>query len=481
MPHRANLVIFMPDQLRAESIGCYGHPLVQTPNIDRLAAEGIRFENCFTQSPLCSPARCAMLTGWYPHVAGHRTVDHLLSPREPNLFKYLKASGYDVYWYGSNDVLAHERFGDSAAEWGFFAEAPEWKGAGNPWPFEDPRFYSFLYGEAGDAAQIPDSRRVERAIRVLTERRSPRPFCIFLPLFYPHPPFTAPAEFYGKYDPADLPPLRPPGENKPLFHELIRRSRRLDELDASLLRSNNAVYLGMVSFSDQLLGRLLDTVDESGHREDTAVVFCSDHGEWAGDYGLVEKWSNAMEDPLLRVPLIVRAPGGAQGHEVPEIVELIDLFATVMDLAGVEPQHTHFGRTLMPQIHGAAGDPERAAFAEGGYDATEPQAFAPARDFPTEHIYYPKIHLEASLPETITRTAMIRTRELKLVYRPSGTSELYDLAADPRELCNVHGRREYSGRQQELMVRLLENFVRTSDVIPPSLVDQRSMPPTTTR
>jgi len=477
MRDRPNLVIFMPDQLRAESIACYGHPLVRTPNIDRLAREGVRFEHCFTQYPLCSPARCGMLTGWYPHVRGHRNVYHLLRPEEPNLFKYLKAGGYDVYWYGSNDVLVHDRFEESATEWGFFADGPEWKGSGNPWSPEDPRYYSFLYGEAGEAEDIPDSRRVEAALRLLRERRSSRPFCLYLPLFYPHPPFTAPAEFYGMYDPADIPPLRPTGENKPEFHELIRRSRRLDELDASVLRAINAVYLGMVSFSDRLLGRVLDAVDAAGRREDTAVLFCSDHGEWAGDYGLVEKWSNGMEDPLLRVPLIVRAPGGARGHEVKEIVELIDVFGTVMDLAGLDAQHTYFGRSLVPQIRGATGDPERAAFAEGGYHATEQHAFAPARDFPKQHIYYPKIQLEASHPSSVARTAMIRTRDLKLVCRPDASNELYDLAADPCELRNVHGRPEYAGQQQKLMNHLLENLVRTSDVIPQALRDERSLPP----
>ena len=476
MPDKLNIVVFMPDQLRAESLGCYGHPLVRTPNIDRLAGEGVRFDSCTAQYPLCSPSRCSLLTGWYPHTAGHRNVYHLLQPHEPNLFKYLKSGGYDVYWYGSNDVLVHDGFAESATEWGFFAEGPEWSGKDNPWPREDPRYFSFLYNPGRERSEIPDYRRVEAAIRVLRERRSSRPFCIFLPLFFPHPPFTAPRGFYDMYDPDDLPPLRPAGTNKPRFYERIRSSRRLDRLDESVLRKINAVYLGMISYSDWLLGRLLDAVDSSGHREDTAVLFCSDHGEWAGDYGLVEKWSAAADDVLLRVPLIVRTPGGARGHVVREMVELLDVFATVMELAGLEAQHTHFATSLVPQANGARGDSERIAFAEGGYDATEPHAFAPAADFPEDHVYYPKIRLEADHPEAVTRTTIARTAELKLAFRPGGQSELYDLARDPRELDNVFEAPEYADRRRTLMDAMLAWYVRTSGVTPPGLGDQRPLP-----
>ncbi|MEZ4830703.1 MAG: sulfatase-like hydrolase/transferase [Caldilineaceae bacterium] len=90
----------------AESVGCYGHPLVQTPNMDALAAEGVRFDQCHVQHSVCTPSRCSMMTGWYPHVRGHRTLWHMLRPDEPNLLRYLKQKGYTVHWYGKNDLLA---------------------------------------------------------------------------------------------------------------------------------------------------------------------------------------------------------------------------------------------------------------------------------------------------------------------------------------------------------------------------------------
>jgi arylsulfatase A-like enzyme len=262
---RPNLVIFMPDQLRAESIACYGHPLVQTPNIDRLAQEGTRFDYCQCSYPVCTAARCSMLTGWYPHTAGHRTVYNLLKPGEPNLFKYLKQNGYDVYWYGKNDVLVHDRFAESATEWDFLADGPEWSGKDNPWPFEDRRYFSFLFKAKGDRMTFPDYARVRAAIKVLERPKYDKPFCIFLPLFFPHPPFTAPPEFYNKYSPDDVPALRPAQfRGKPAFYEAIHRSRRLNQLTGDEFSQINAVYLGMISYIDWLLGELLNTVDHTG-------------------------------------------------------------------------------------------------------------------------------------------------------------------------------------------------------------------------
>jgi choline-sulfatase len=200
-----NMILFMPDQLRAESIGCYGHPMVRTPNIDRLASEGTRFDYCQVASPLCPVSRCDMATGLPPHVSGHRMFGNLLQPHEPNLFRYLKQGGYDVYWYGRNDLLVQDGFGSSATEWDSFESGPAWMGSGNPWPKDDPHYFSFLYNEGGDRRDYPDYLRVRQAIEILEQRESDRPFCLYLPLFNPHPPFFAPQGFHDLYDPDSVP------------------------------------------------------------------------------------------------------------------------------------------------------------------------------------------------------------------------------------------------------------------------------------
>src|ERR671930_2639302 len=114
-----NFIIFNPDELRAESVGCIGldgngNPLARTPHMDRLAAEGTRFDQCHVQHTVCTPSRCSFMTGWYPHVRGHRTLWHPLRPEEPNLLRYLTEAGYDVRWYGKNDLLAQESIAASA-------------------------------------------------------------------------------------------------------------------------------------------------------------------------------------------------------------------------------------------------------------------------------------------------------------------------------------------------------------------------------
>jgi choline-sulfatase len=174
--------------------------------------------------------------------------------------------------------------------------------------------------------------------------------------------------------------------------------------------------------------------------------------------------------------LIVRAPGVKAGHVSREIVELYDVMATTLEMAGITAQHTHFAQSLLPQLHGQAGDPRRAAFCEGGYNTNEPQCFEPLDQFNSPaNPYYPKVALQNQQPDTITRSSMIRTQHHKLVYRPDDQSELYDLAKDPRELHNVYGHASYRKAQSDLFVQLMNWYVRTSDVAAKQL-DPRGFP-----
>lgn len=464
-----NFIFFMPDELRAESVGCYGHPLVQTPNMDALAADGVRFDQCHVQHSVCTPSRCSMMTGWYPHVRGHRTLWHLLQPHEPNLLRYLKEAGYTVHWYGKNDLLSLDSLADSV-------DVAESRGKGkfgpNPYAEDDPRYYSFLYAPYEDALEDHgDYANVQAGIDFL-ESKPEGPFILYLPLTYPHCPYSAPQPWHDQIDPERLPPLRPADlANRPAYHGLIRQTRRLDELDEAVLRKIGAVYLGMTSFVDWLLGRLLDALERSGLAEETAVFVFSDHGDYAGDYGLVEKWPSAAEDVITRVPLIARLPGGSRGHTVAEPVELFDLMATTLDLAGVAPRHTHFARSLVPQLQGAAGDGQRAVFCEGGYARHEPHTFEGRRDRDAfardrRNIYYPKGELQQSHPDSVGRTVMMRTATHKLVHRPTGVCEFYDLVRDPQELDNQYGAPDQGQIQAEMERRLLDWLIQTSDVTP---------------
>jgi len=466
-----NFVIFMPDEMRAECAGSYGHPLVQTPNLDRLAAEGTRFDAAYVQHPVCTPSRCSMFTGWYPHVAGHRTLWHLLRPHEPNLFKYLKQAGYDVRWYGKNDLLAVDSFADSVHE----ALPPAgYRNVGDRITKDpdDPHYDSFLAEPFPDGPwDTADACCVRRGIDFLRGRHD-RPFMLYLPLTLPHPWYSAPEPWHSMYKPEDVPAPRPPElAGKPMFHDLIRRTRNLGRLDEQEFRRIAAVYLGTITYVDYLFGELLKTLDETGLAGDTCVIHCADHGDWAGEFGLVEKWPSAMDDTITRVPFVIRAPGGEAGHVVGTPVELFDIMATVLDLAGVECRHTHFARSLVAQVNGAPGDADRAAYAEGGYDPHEPHCFEGrnAGDHAgrtPDNIYYQKGHLQQTDPASVCRAVMVRTGTHKLIYRTGDLCELYDMRADPRELNNLHGQAEAAEIQQELERRLLRFLVRTSDVTP---------------
>ena len=473
-----NFVFFQPDEMRAESLACYGHPLIRTPNYDGIAREGVRFEQCHVQNPQCVPSRVSMMTGLYPHCAGHRSNWHLLRPHEPHLFKYLHEAGYDIRWYGKNDLLA----ADSLSCITEFRE-PIGVERKNRHRFGEAAYYSF------DALpfdctreELGDTIKVRAGIDFLRSRKKgDAPFFLFLPLLQPHPFYTTHRDFYGMYDPDDIPALRPAElANKPDFYSLIRTYRRLNELPESSFRKLNAVYLGMISYTDWLLGELMAVMEEQDLLDDTALIVSSDHGDWAGDFGLVEKWPSDLSDPLTRVPLLVKAPGNKAGHVARGPVEMFDLMASVMELAGLPTTHTHFARSFVPQLRGEPEDPTRLVFAEGGYDPNEPHAFEgrwSKADPPIEGIYYPKGRQQQEVPESVCRATMLRSLDHKLIRRTAGQDELYDLTDDPQELDNRIDDPAMQETRATLEHQMLDWFLRTSDTVPVA-GDRRKFPPT---
>lgn len=470
-PSRPNIILYVPDEMRADALACYGNPVIRTPNYDRLAAQGTRFENCHVQFPVCGASRCSFLTGWPTSVRGHRSLYYFLRPEEPNLFRYLKDAGYEVIWLGKNDAFAADTFHSSVTVWKTGAVAPT--GAG-PAPLEvTAGITSMLLPPDGDRRSTNDYSLVQEAIGILERRESERPVCIFLALFNPHPPYSAPADFYHMYGAAALPPLIPPGDaRRPSFHRAIREAYGLERLTDESLRKVRAVYYGQVSYSDWLLGELMEAMQRTGRDRDTALIAFSDHGDYAGDYGLVEKWPSGLEDCLTHVPMIVRVPGGAAGVVAPDMVEAFDILATCLELAGTRAHHTHFSRSLLPQVMGRGGDPQRAAFTEAGYNTYEPQAFEPL----ITGLYGAKTRLQNEHPQTITRAASVRTRTHKLMVRPNGQSELYDCARDPGMRHNLFGESAVAAVQMSLQTRLLHWYINTSGIAPMDK-DGRDPPP----
>lgn len=466
-----NLILFFPDEMRADALGSYGNPVCRTPNFDRLAAQGTRFEQCHVQYPVCVQSRCSMLTGLPTATSGHRSLQYLLQPGEPNLFRYLRQAGYDVFIFGKNHVLAEPTFSDSVTAW---QQSPRRLSPGNLPDSLGPKGTTSMLWPAmgGDRRDTSDHDLIQYATSVLS-RQQDRPFCIFLAMFQPHPPYTVPQDFWDMYRGEDLPPLVPPGlPGKPSYHASMRAAYGLDRLSDADLRKVRAVYYGQVSYSDWLLGELMQAMEKTGRDKDTALFVSSDHGDYAGDYGLVEKWPSGLEDCLTHVPLIGRIPGGKPGVVAPDMVELFDIMPTMLGLAGTEATHTHFARSLLPQLHGGAGDPKRSAFSEGGYNVYEKQAFEPV----AKGLYGPKTSLEAISPADVSRSTSVRTPDHKLILRPQGQSELYDCKGDPQQRHNLIDDPALATVRGRLEQSLLYRYIHVSGV-PPLHKDSNEVPP----
>ena len=468
---RPNLVWFMPDQQRADTIGCFGNPVVQTPAIDSLAERGTRFTNAFVQHPVCGPSRVSQMTGWYPHTAGHRTLDNLLQPDEPNLLRLMKDAGYHVAFVGTRgDVFAPGVTESSTDFCGNLVE-PDPAALASMYsadvPEGSPAWWAFLFGSAGPGPVVDsDEAAIRTAERWIAEAApSDKPWLLWVPLLFPHPPFVAPEPFFSMHDRADMPARIPATGTGPKaqFMSAYRDIYGWNSVSDDDFTEIQAVYYGMVSRTDHQLQRLMDAVDRAGHADRTGWIYGTDHGEYLGDYGLVEKWPSGLDPQLTANPLIISLPGAAENKVCNELVEMVDLLPTCLELADTEAEHTHFGKSLVPLLTDPAPTvPHRdAAFCEGGFRTSDAHLLETAG-----WIYEPKGRLQRERPELVGKATCIRTAEWTYVHRLYEDDELYDRQADPYETANLAHRSEHQPTASALRSRLLDWLVETSDVIP---------------
>jgi arylsulfatase A-like enzyme len=483
LPH---ILIFNPDQWRGDVLGHMGNPAAFTPVLDRLvASEAVSFRNAFCQNPVCTPSRCSFMTGWYPHVRGHRTMYHMLHAErgEPVLLKTLKDAGYTVWWGGKNDLTpaqdGYEAFCDVKYRpdepvkpmWELDREA-EWRGE----PGSDT-YYSFYVGRqaAGPEGHYHDSdwANVLGAIDLIRNYDDDKPLCIYLPLTYPHPPYGVEEPWYSLIDRAKLPPRLPTPEGwagKPSLLKGIWERQRLQTWTEERWTELRATYYGMCARLDHQFGLLLDALRATGRYDDTAIFLFADHGDFTADYGLVEKTQNTFEDCLTRVPFIVKPPADVpcQPGIRDVLVELIDFPATVEALTGLAPDHTHFGRSLLPVLAGKTDVHRDAVFCEGGrlHEERHCMELESSSSQVPAGLYWPRVNLQTSEGPEHTKAVMCRTDRYKYVRRLYEQDELYDLRADPGELCNRIGDPALAGVQAALKDRLLTFFLETGDVVP---------------
>jgi arylsulfatase A-like enzyme len=478
--NRPNLLLFMTDQQRVDSIGAFGNAVVRTPNLDALAARGARFTQAFSQHSACAQSRIATMTGWYPHVAGHRTLDNLLKPWEPNVLATLRGAGYHVAWPGvRGDTFAP---GVTAASTDFFGylvppSLDAWAVSHREaFPPDHPMRHAHYAGRLDAGGPSPDEAAVQTAITLL-EGGLPEPFVLYVTLFAPHPPFAVEEPWFSLHDRADIPAPGPRGEGKPRFMDALRTASGLDRLTDGDWAEIAATYYGMVSRLDDQLGRLLVALDRAGVASRTVTFSYTDHGEYLGDFGLVEKWPSGLDDCLVRNPLVVAGPGVGTGAVLDGLVEMVDLVPTLCELADVEVGHVQFGRSLVAALEGRAdGGSRDAAFSEGGFRVDEETQ----NELRAEYPYDVKTSLLHDDPELVGRAVAMRTNEWTYVFRACEDDELYDRRADPRETVNVARHDANRETVRALRDRVLRWLVETSDVIPsardprmePALLDQ---------
>ena len=481
---RPHIVIFNPDQWRGDVLGHMGNAAAVTPNLDRLVEnDAVSFRGAFCQNPVCTPSRCSFMSGWYPHVRGHRTMTHMMAPDEPVLLKQLKDSGYFVWWGGKNDLVPAEIGYDSYCDIKYKPDRPITPGSnlhasdgwrGSP---DGDNYYSFFAGkcklpEGETEYSDSDWLMVRGAIDFIKNAPADKPLCIFLPLLYPHPPYGVESPYFESIGRSALPPRIPAPDwsGKPSILKGIHDNQGMAGWSEERFTELRAVYYGMCARVDAQLGLLVEALRDTGIYDDTALFFFSDHGDFTGDYGLVEKTQNTFEDCLTRVPLVIKPPKWVESKPGVRdaLVELIDFTATAQDWAGVTPGYTHFGRSLEPLITGKAEEHRDAVFAEGGRlmgeaHASEREALP---DPPERLLYYPRLIQQSKETGEHGKAVMCRTKRWKYVKRLYECDELYDLENDPGETTNRIGDPACAGVLAELKERMLRFFLETGDVVP---------------
>jgi len=484
MSPRPNLVIFNPDQWRGDVLGHLGNPAAITPNLDAWAAtEAVSFRNAFTQNTVCTPSRTSFMTGWYPHVRGHRTMFHMLRPDEPMLLKRLKDASYFVWWGGKNDLVPAQK---GFADYCDVKYSPSTHPPSRPvrpnlhllpgWRTEQgvPGYYSFYAGRIeGDP---PDGRyydsdwfHIEGAIDFIRDRPRDPPFCIYLPLFNPHVPYGVKDPWFSIVDRSKLPARAPVPDwtLKPSMLAGMYERQGIQSWTEEQWTELRAVYYGKCARVYHQFGLLMDALRETGVYDNTAVFVFADHGDLTGDYGVVEKCDNVFPDPLTRVPFLIKPPEGTPVRARVS-VELVDFPATVEALVGLEPTHTHFGRSLLPALAGDTDEHRDAVFTEGGRLHGEVHAMeleSGEHGWPTGH-YWPNLSLQQSEGPEHTKAVMCRTRDYKYVRRLYESDELYDLRADPQEVVNRINDPALAAVLSTLRDRMLTFFLETGDVVP---------------
>lgn len=453
MTDQPNILFIISDQMTAALTGVYGHPVVQTPQLERLAERGIRFDAAYTPFPLCSPGRACLMTGRHASAIGAWDNGALLPADQPTFAHYLSNAGYDtvlsgkMHFVGPDQVHGfRRRLNTDIYSSDFDWVRPEWialKETGGERCEEvmsqRPRYNA--QGYTGEGVQINvwhnalsyDEETHFRALEYLRVRgrtRDQGPFLLCASYHHPHEPFWPPQEYWDLYEGAEIDLPHFPANLDDTYSMMDRNlnayhgTRRYDLRDPEGLYRLRRAYYGLVTYMDRKVGELLDALEANGLADNTVVVFASDHGDMLCEKEMVQK--RGFYEWSCRVPLIVRFPDGWQGgttYTAP--VSLLDLLPTFAELAGVEQLLPHDGVSLLSQLE--------------------------QRE--TDRTVYAQAHEAVGMP-----CIMARQGQYKYNYIHGYAPQLFDLAADPGEWNNLADDPAYASIGETMRQALLRQF-----------------------
>jgi choline-sulfatase len=443
---RPNLLFLFSDQHARRIAGCYGDDVAITPNLDRLAADGVAFDHAYCPSPLCVPSRMAMLTAQHPYVQGCWTNDDYLRSDAATWLHAVGAAGYRptlagrLHSMGPDQLhgYAERRVGDHSPNWGGVPrhDLGVLDKANDPW-----RESLVRSGVGQSAYQVKDAETAAAACEYLREVALARrngdaaPFCLTVGFLLPHPPYVAWREDYARFDGRVRPPAcpQPPSPPHP-WEAWWRDNRGIADIDPNDALRARTAYYALVHRLDLLVGMVLRCLHDQGLDDDTLVVYSTDHGDQLGERGLW--WKHTLYEDSVRVPLLMRWPGRiAAGERRDQVVNLIDVAATMVDALGGPPLPHAQGQSLMPVIQDARAAWNNETFAEHCTD-----------------------RVPAWTGGRATQQRMVRSGTWKLIYTHGHVPQLFDLATDPHERQDLAADPAYAELRASLEARVLDGW-----------------------
>lgn len=453
-----NFILIYTDQQRADTIGYLGNDNISTPNLDKLCREGVAFTHGTTPSPVCMPARWCLHTGQWASTHKCYSNHHPGPMPSFSLPSLLREGGYFTGLVGKN----HSFLTPDDLDW--WSEDPrELQGEAQKqredYLKKNPLLRTCFEAVPGGQNADPEHNKTNEALKFLREKPKDKPFFLWLSYLNPHTPYQVSEPWFSQYAEKTLPPPSQDSLTEKPWRQRFHRinTERILPYDKTQIERMRQVYYAMISSVDHEIGRVLDFLDDSGEREDTLILFTSDHGDYQGDHGLLTK-SPALYDCLVRVPFIISGPDWPRGETCShQFVSHVDIAPTFLRAAGLPIPSEMEGKDIKePFINNS---PIReCAYGEYGIPG-QPYNDNKVKEEGLEEKRYtnpgdPRLPWEGNPLALAGPIRMVRTEKWKMIEEKGGTWELYDLVQDPREVNNLFYHRGY----EEVKAQLQELF-----------------------